>query len=69
MPMPAASAWRRTVSTSQRSASERGVSITSAPVMRLADHLEMASEMNEPPKPITKAKTSSDERLSPLAVR
>jgi len=44
MPMPAACAWRRTVSTSQRSVGSEGVSITCAPTMRLADHFDINSE-------------------------
>ena len=39
MPMPAACAWRRTVSTSQLSAALRGCSMTRTPIMRLADEL------------------------------
>src|SRR5690606_21780084 len=58
MPMPAASAWRRTVSTSQRSTSLRGCSITLAPLKRLAVHLDSASEISEPPKPNSAANTS-----------
>jgi hypothetical protein len=51
--MPARLAWRATVSSSQRSASLRGVSMTLAPVDHLAIHLEMNSEMKEPEKPTT----------------
>ncbi len=58
MPMPAAWAWRATVSTSQRSVGVAGCVMTCAPTMRLALHLEMASEMNEPPMPKMAAKTS-----------
>src|SRR5690606_37247905 len=58
MPMPAAWAWRRTVSTSQRSASLRGWVMTWAPVARLAIHLEVSSEISEPPKPNMAPSTS-----------
>ncbi len=58
MPMPAAFAWRATVSTSQRSSGVRGSTITWAPVERLAIHLDSASEMNEPVKPTTVARIS-----------
>src|SRR3990172_9411638 len=69
MPMPAARAWRRTVSTNQSSVDVAGVSITWAPVMRFAVHLEMASEMNDPPMPKTAAKIRSDPGFSPCWVR
>ena len=42
---------------------------TAYPIAFFADHLEMASEMKEPPKPMTAAKISSDARFSPLAFR
>ncbi|KAG1545690.1 hypothetical protein G6F50_013724 [Rhizopus delemar] len=51
MPMPAALAWRSTVASSQRSVWLRGSVITTAPVERLAIHLDSSSEMKEPPKP------------------
>ncbi len=69
MPMPAAWAWRRAVSTSQSSVDVAGDSITRAPVMRFAVHLEMASEINDPPMPMTAAKIRSDPRFSPCWVR
>ena len=53
--MPAFCACRRTVSTSQRSASFAGWVITRAPVDILAIHLDMASEMKAPPMPNTAA--------------
>jgi len=56
--MPAACACRWTVASSQRSASLRGVSITCAPVLRLAIHFDSSSEMIEPPKPNNAAMTS-----------
>src|SRR3989338_8730221 len=65
MPMPAESAWRFTVSTSQRSVGSLGFSMTSAPTMRLADHLDIASEISEPAKPITADITSSALKLIP----
>ena len=34
--------------------------MTRAPVSRFADHLEIASEMKEPAKPITAEKINSD---------
>jgi len=58
MPMPAWAACFCTVFTSQISASERGCMITCAPVLHLAIHLDMASDMNDPPKPKTAAKIS-----------
>ena len=69
MPMPAARAWRSTVLTSHISAELRGWVMTCAPVLRLAIHLLMASEMKLPPMPITAEKPSSMVRLRPLAVR
>src|SRR3989338_5985175 len=63
--MPAESAWRFTVSTSQRSVGSLGFSMTCAPTMRLADHLDIASEINEPAKPITADITSSALKLIP----
>src|SRR3989338_8599583 len=65
MPMPAASACLRTVSTSQRSVGSTGFSMTCAPTMRLADHLDIASEISEPAKPITADSTSSALKLMP----
>src|SRR4249919_990507 len=59
LPMPARSAWRWTVATSHCSSSLRGCSITCAPVLRLAIHLDISSEMNEPPKPKIAAITIS----------
>ncbi|MNC91607.1 hypothetical protein D3C83_79010 [compost metagenome] len=59
MPMPALSAWRLTVSTSQRSVVFDGTSITCAPVAIFAIHLEMSSETKAPPKPKTAAIISS----------
>jgi hypothetical protein len=50
---------RLTVSYSQRSVSLRGWSITCAPVVRLAIHLEISSEMMDPPNPKTAAKSRS----------
>ncbi len=54
---------------SQSSVEFDGVSITRTPIDFFAIHLEIASEMNEPPKPITAAKISSEPRFSPFAVR
>ena len=65
MPMPAACACRRTVSTNHRSVGVDGVSITCAPTMRFAAHLEIASDMNAPPIPNTAANTSSGPKASP----
>src|SRR3989338_10795001 len=65
MPIPAESAWRFTVSTSQRSVGSLGLSMTCAPTIRLADHLDIASEINEPAKPITADITSSAVKLMP----
>ena len=55
MPEVAICAWRRTVSSSQRSVSFAGCSITRAPVDIFAIHLDMASEMKAPPMPNTAA--------------
>src|SRR3989338_970932 len=63
--MPAESAWRFTVSTSQRSVGSLGFSMTCAPTMRLADHLDIASEISEPEKPITADITSNALKLIP----
>src|SRR5690606_17820367 len=57
-------AWRCTVFSSQLSVALRGVSITCAPVICFAIHFDIASEMNEPVKPITAEKTSSASRSS-----
>jgi hypothetical protein len=43
--------------------------MTCTPMAFFADHLEMASEMKEPPKPMTAAKISSEVRFRPLALR
>jgi hypothetical protein len=43
--------------------------MTWAPVDHLAMVLDISSEMNEPPKPISAANASSMPRLRPLAVR
>jgi hypothetical protein len=51
IPIPASRAALCTVSTNHRSTSFAGLSITLAPVARLATHLEMASEKIAPPKP------------------
>ena len=67
--MPASVAYLRTVSTNQNSVEFEGASITRTPIDRFTDHFEMASEMNEPPKPITAAKISNDVRSRPLAFR
>ena len=56
--MPALSAWRRTVLTSHCSSSVFGVSISCMPVVRFAIHLEIISEISEPPKPKMTANTS-----------
>ncbi len=48
-----------TVSNSHCSGLFLGSLITSAPVMRLTIHLEMSSEINDPPKPITPEKITS----------
>jgi|GEM_PF-3405009 len=58
MPMPASRAWRRTVSSNHCSVLLRGCSMTWTRMVFLAIHLEMAREMNEPPKPNTAAKIS-----------
>ena len=58
--MPAASAWRRTVFTSQLSAAVRGSAMTCAPVIRFAVHFDIASEINEPENPTTAENTSND---------
>ena len=59
MPMPALVARRRTVSTSQASASLVGCSMTCAPVDHLAACLDISSEMIEPVKPTTAENASS----------
>ena len=71
MPMPAACAWRCTVPTSQLSVELAGCVITRTPIMRFADHLEIASEKNEPTKPMTADMTSSlpRSRSEPCASR
>src|SRR3989338_1189757 len=63
--MPATCACLRTVSTSQRSVGSIGFSITCAPTMRLADHLDIASETSEPAKPITADNPSTAVKLIP----
>jgi len=67
--MPALAEYSRTVSINQNSVEFEGVSITCTPIALFADHLEMAREMKEPPKPMTAAKISSDVRFRPLAFR
>jgi hypothetical protein len=57
--MPAAWDCCRTVSTSHSSAGEAGLSMTRAPIIRFAIHLDSAREMKEPPMPKTAQKTSS----------
>ena len=69
MPTPASAANFRTVSTSQNSVEFAGASITRTPIDFFAIHFEMASEISEPPKPITAAKISSEVRLRPWALR
>src|SRR5688572_6266149 len=69
MPMPAFSESRRTVDTSHCSSPDCGVSMTCAPVVHLAIGLEMASEMNAPPKPMRPAKIARLATLSPLSAR
>ena len=71
MPMPAACAWRCTAPTSQLSVALAGCEITRTPIMRLADHLEIASEKSEPVKPTTADRTSSlpRSRFEPCASR
>jgi len=65
MPIPALSACRRTVCTSHISTSLAGEVMTRAPVRRLAVHLEIASEISEPPKPNTAAKITRLRMSSP----
>jgi hypothetical protein len=55
MSMPACCACLCTVEISQDSAEFDGWVITRAPVERLAIHLDIASEMKEPPKPMQQA--------------
>ncbi len=62
--IPASCACRCTVLRSQLSAALRGVSMTCAPVRRFADHFEMASDMNDPEKPMTAEKISNACRSS-----
>ena len=59
MAIPACSACRFTVVNSHCWVLFCGCSITCAPVMRFADHFDMASEMNEPPIPNTAENISS----------
>ena len=59
MPIPAACACRWTVDSSHCSDSLRGVSITCAPVARLAIHFDASSEMKEPPNPKITANSSN----------
>ena len=59
MPMPAFSAWLFTVLRSQLSVGLRGSVMTFAPTDIFAIHFDIASEMNEPPMPMTAAMTSS----------
>ncbi len=56
--MPAWLACRWTVPSNQDSVGLEGSVMTRAPVMRLAIHLDIAREMNEPPKPITSDRIS-----------
>jgi len=58
MPMPAASACRRTVSTSQCSWASAGCSMICTPMPCLAIVFERNSEISEPLKPITAEKTN-----------
>src|SRR6266852_2110823 len=69
MPMFALSARRRTVSTSQRSCAPSGAFMMCAPVDHSAICLEIRSDMNDPPKPITRESQSSVSRLRPFSVR
>jgi hypothetical protein len=69
MPMPALSASFFTVETSQNSVVPSVPSMTRARVDIFAIHLEMSSEMIEPPKPITAENTSSETGSIPSAVR
>ena len=71
MPMPASCACCCTVFTSQLSAEFVGCVMTRTPIIRLADHFDMASEMNAPVKPTTAANTSSAPRFrsTPCASR
>jgi hypothetical protein len=59
MPMPARSASRRTVCTSEASAWPSVPSIRCAPVDHFATVFDISSEMNAPPKPITAENTIS----------
>src|SRR4051812_43971148 len=69
MPTPARSARLLTVLTSQYSVLPSEPSIRRAPVLHFAIVFDIASEMNEPPKPMTAENTSSIWRLRPSAVR
>ena len=65
IPMPACCARLRTVSSSQCSAGEAGASMTRTPMVLLAIHFDIASEISEPMKPKNAANTSRPLRLLP----
>ncbi len=67
--MPAMSACTRTVFISQISVSVCGSCMTTAPDIRLADHLDMASDINAPPKPMMAAKANRLPKSKPLAFK
>ncbi|MNT46334.1 hypothetical protein D3C72_1829680 [compost metagenome] len=66
---PARVASFSTVCISHNSVLVLGWVMTWAPTDHLAMVLDISSEMNEPPKPISAANASSMPRLRPLAVR
>ena len=67
--MPTSTEYLRIVSSNQNSVEFEGASMTCTPIAVFADHLEMASEISEPPNPITPANTSKEPRFRPLALR
>ncbi len=71
MPIPASRDCRRTVSTSHCSDWLAGCSMICTPMARLAVHLDMASEIKEPPKPMMADKSSSAfrSRSTPFSCR
>ena len=67
MPIPAARACWRTVSSSQASVGVLGASITRAPVSRIALHFEISSDTTLPPIPKTQGAAEQRAEVEPAA--
>jgi hypothetical protein len=67
--IPTIPACIRTVFISQTSVGVVGSFITTAPDIRLADHLDIANEINAPPKPKIAAKASKLLKSSPFSFK